>query len=72
MANEHEQQDPTRRAAPSTTVPAPAGNALDIAARSPEFLCNAAALTAAGTMFLGLPRWTGMRDTPSVVRVDVD
>lgn len=72
MANEHEQQDPTRRAAPPTTVPASNGNALDIAARSPEFLCNAAALTAAGTMFLGLPRWTGMRDTPSVVRVDAD
>ncbi|WP_137171644.1 SMP-30/gluconolactonase/LRE family protein [Massilia sp. HP4] len=72
MANEHEQQDPTRRAAPSTTVPASNGNALAIAARSPEFLCNAVALTAAGTMFLGLPRWTGMRDTPSVVRVDAD
>lgn len=72
MANEHEQQQPTRRAAPSATVPPSAGNALAIAARSPEFLCNAVAVTAAGAMFLGLPRWTGMRDTPSVVRVDAD
>lgn len=51
---------------------APGANPLDIAARSPEFLCNAVVLTTAGTMFLGLPRWTGMRDTPSVVRVDAD
>lgn len=70
--DEQEQQDPTRRAAPSTTVPASSGNALTIAARSPEFLCNAVALTAGGAMFLGLPRWTGMRDTPSVVRVEAD
>jgi len=45
---------------------------LSIAARSPEFLCNAVALTSAGAMFLGLPRWHGMEDTPSVVRMDAD
>jgi len=61
MTNDDRQQDPASGA-----------NALAIAARSPEFLCNAVALTGAGTMFLGLPRWTGMRDTPSVVRVDAD
>lgn len=72
MANKHEQQDPTWRAAPATTAAAPTANALVITARSPEFLCNAVASTAAGTTFLGLPRWTGMRDTPSVVRVDAD
>lgn len=45
---------------------------LSIAVRSPEFLCNAVALTGAGVMFLGLPRWHGMQDTPSVVRVEAD
>lgn len=66
MMNQHEQQDLTMAAMAS------GGNALSIAARSPEFLCNAVALTASGAMFLGLPRWTGMKDTPSVVQVDAD
>lgn len=66
MANQHEQQDLTMAAM------APGGNAMSIAARSPEFLCNAVALTASGAMFLGLPRWTGMKDTPSVAQVDAD
>lgn len=65
MANQ-QQQDPTMAAL------APGGNAMSIAARSPEFLCNAVALTASGTIFLGLPRWTGMKDTPSVVQVGAD
>lgn len=68
MTNQNQQQAP----APSATVPADSANVLAIAARSPEFLCNAVALTTDGEMFLGLPRWTGMRDTPSVVRVDSD
>ncbi len=45
---------------------------LTVAASSPQFLCNAVALTADGTMFLGLPRWPGMDGTPSVVRVAAD
>ena len=68
MTNEKQQQDP----APPVAVPVSGANALAIAARSPEFLCSAVALTAGGAMFLGLPRWTGMRDTPSVVQVDGD
>lgn len=68
MTNDKQQHAP----APSDAVPASGASALAIAARSPEFLCNAVALTAEGAMFLGLPRWTGMRDTPSVVRVDSD
>jgi len=68
MTNDKQQHAP----APSDAVPASGASALAIAARSPEFLCNAVALTAEGAMFLGLPRWTGMRDTPSVVQVDSD
>lgn len=68
MAHDYPRQAP----AASAAGPASGANALAIAARSPEFLCNAVALTAQGTMFLGLPRWTGMRDTPSLVRVDSD
>jgi sugar lactone lactonase YvrE len=44
---------------------------LEIAARSP-FLCNAVAIDRNGTMILGLPRWTGMEQTPSVARVGAD
>lgn len=45
---------------------------LEVAASSPEFLCNAVAVTRDGELFLGLPRWTGMDATPSVVRVAAD
>lgn len=44
--------------------------ALELAAISPDFLCNAVALTSRNEMFLGLPRWLGMEGTPSLVRVN--
>ncbi|WP_244018558.1 SMP-30/gluconolactonase/LRE family protein [Novosphingobium organovorum] len=63
---------PTLARAASAT-PARASGALpplEVAAVSPDFLCNAVALTRDNTMFLGLPRWLGMDGTPSLVRVD--
>lgn len=42
---------------------------LQVAARSPQFLCNAVALTRDNTMFLGLPRWPGMERSPALVKV---
>jgi hypothetical protein len=45
---------------------------LEVAAISPQFLCNAVALTRDNAMFLGLPRWPGMEQTPSLVRVGKD
>lgn len=47
-------------------------NGLSVTVTSPRFLPNAIALTSTGTIFLGMPRWTGMESTPSVVRVDPD
>lgn len=44
---------------------------LSVAARSP-FLCSGVAVAADGTQFLGLPRFPGMEDTPSLVRVGPD
>jgi sugar lactone lactonase YvrE len=54
------------RAAAATPAP------LSVAARSPRYLANAVAASRDGTLILGLPRWTGMEDTPSVVRVGQD
>ncbi|WBO21307.1 L-dopachrome tautomerase-related protein [Sphingomonas abietis] len=45
--------------------------ALAVAARSP-WLCNGVAVTADGGMFLGLPRFAGHIDTPSLARVEAD
>jgi hypothetical protein len=45
---------------------------LSVAASSPRYLVNAVAAARDGTLFLGLPRWSGMEDTPSVVRVGRD
>ncbi|MFG6668549.1 L-dopachrome tautomerase-related protein [Halomonas sp. HNIBRBA4712] len=42
---------------------------LEVVARSPEFLANAVTLDGRGTIFLGMPRWHGMEDSPAVARV---
>jgi catechol 2,3-dioxygenase-like lactoylglutathione lyase family enzyme len=55
-------------AAPCQTV---AAGKLAIAARAP-WLCNAVAVAPDGTTFLGLPRFAGHLETPSVARVDAD
>lgn len=45
--------------------------ALQEAARL-DWLCNAVALTSSGKMFVGLPRWPGYENTPSVGQVLAD
>jgi hypothetical protein len=41
-------------------------------ARSPRFIWNAVALTKAGRVFVGMPRWPGFESTPSVAEVMPD
>lgn len=47
-------------------------NGLDVILGSPRFLVNGVATDADGTVFVGMPRWTGMEDTPGVGRLEKD
>lgn len=49
----------------------PAPELIEVA-RSPRFIWNAVALTRAGRIFVGMPRWPGFEGTPSVAEVMPD